>query len=314
MAPGCWVQNSREIVCTERRRSQVKALSPPGKDLTAKGSRLCSARMTPQAQRRIAENTLLDELDSVRPERIGFTRINVPGPADPKNPPPPVPSTVLDPRYCPVMADLDAIVVLHLTNPFASAGELGRLCKPPKTARFIAALTGSAAYRALYERRRQDMNIAIGLPSMAEAIDSAARVVLEKVVERVEASDDGYLAVAAFGQLAKARGTGGHAPPPPPTVINIDARQAAILGVREQAMAFARERGPYPPEAMLGRTVHEALPVLDPAGGTPAGLIHANSPAGGTPGLPEAAAEPLSTYDPIAYLEDELKALPGASS
>lgn len=265
--------------------------------------------MTQQAYAKIEERAILAELDRVQP-----------APAAKDGPPPPLPSTVLDPRYCPVMADLDAIVVLHLTHPFASTKELGQLCKPPKSARFIASLTGSAAYRALYERRRQDMNSAVGLPSLVEAIDAAARAVLDKVVERVEASDDGYLAVAAFNGLSKARGIGGHAPPPPPTVINIDARQAAILGIREQAMAFARERGPYPPEAMLGRTVHEALPVIEqaPAAGTAAGQALDPYPAGGTPAgqihAPAEAEEPLSAYDPIAYLEDELRALPGAEA
>lgn len=212
---------------------------------------------------------------------------------------PAVPTGVLNPRQSPVLAELDAIIQLQLTWPFESPRELGLRCRPPKTARYIAAITGSAAYRLLYEQRRKEMGIALGLPNLLEEIDGATRVVLHKVVDRVENSDDGYLAVAAFNALAKARGTGGHAPAKP-TQIFVDARQAAIMEVRDRAMDSAREQGPYPPEASLGQSPHQPMPVLlGPAGQGPVPEF--------VPDPPPASEDPT-----LAELEAELDALPGA--
>lgn len=246
--------------------------------------------------------SLLDQLDD-RPATLQEAAMALPG----YKPVPPVPRGALDPKTSPVLAELDAIVVMQLLYPFDGPKDLGARCK--RSAKYIAQVIGTAAYQTLYEKRRKEFNLAVGLPSLAEKIDGAARLALERLMERIESSDDGNFLRLAFDSLMKAKGEGGHAPQAATNVF-IDARQAEIMGVRSEAMQRAKDAGPYPPTARQGDSPYEPMPVLEPAG-LLAG-VQATPPITDVVESPVIESSPVVEGDPLASLEAELQALPGA--
>lgn len=188
---------------------------------------------------------------------------------DTSNEQPPLPANVLSTTRSPVMAELDRIVQWQLLHPFESVRELAVRCQRPQG--YIAQILATAAYKTMYEKRRKEVVEALGIPSTVEKIEATTALVLERLMEKIASTDDGYLLEKVLGTLLKATGQGGYAPAPQVnTNILVDARQAAILGIREQAMNLAREAGPYPQELTAGREVIESLPTVeDSRSGTP---------------------------------------------
>lgn len=174
----------------------------------------------------------------------------------------PLPTNVLSTTRSPVMAELDRIVQWQLLHPFESVRELAVRCQRPQG--YIAQILATAAYKTMYEKRRKEIVEALGIPSTVEKIEATTALVLERLMEKIASTDDGYLLEKVLGTLLKATGQGGYAPAPQVnTNILVDARQAAILGIREQAMNLAREAGPYPQELTAGREVIESLPTVE---------------------------------------------------
>lgn len=206
----------------------------------------------------------------------------------------PPPRNVLSTVHSPVMAELDKIVQIQLLYPFDTLQQIAVRCQRPRG--YISQITSSAAYKVLYDKRRREIADALGIPSTVEKIESAIQLTLEKLMDRVEETTDGNFLVKALDVLLKASGQGGYAPQAPiNNNILVDARQAAILDIRDRSMALAKEAGPYPSTLRAGQTVIESLPTIE-GDELPAG------PLG-----PETDSPP---HDEMAALEAELLDLP----
>ena len=236
------------------------------------------------------------------------------------------PANVLSTVHSPVMAELDKIVQLQLLYPFATLGELAGKCGRPRG--YISQITSSAAYKVLYDKRRREIADALGIPSTVEKLESAIQLTLEKLMDKVEETTDGNFLVKALEVLLKAGGQGGYAPAAAVNnTILVDARQAAIIGIRDKAMESARIAGPYPTGLGTATDVVESLPTITAASSfaatSPISISCSTLPlAVGAPrhaGIGDEASDEVMVYpvtalaDPIASLEDELLTLPGTA-
>lgn len=243
----------------------------------------------------MTSQALMEQLDAA----IAASR-----PAAPATPP-----AILSRTEAPMIGGIEEVLALQLAYPFDSVQQLAVRCN--KSIRYINALTGTAAYRALYAKRKEAMLEALGVPELTEEIAASTRYVLQRLMEVVETTKDGRLLDTVLNTLLKAQGAGGFAPASVQQniAVMVSPHQAEILRIRERSLALAREAGPYPPEVVKGQSLVESLPVLASQPGLPAGRVILQA---AVPPIDAQRASPAEDVRLTASPSDSLAAQPAS--